>query len=193
MLEALQRAGYESDAALTRVGWLAHTSAELERMTGAPPAWRWFVPGRIEIFGKHTDYAGGRSLLAAVPRGFAVAAAPRHDRLVRVVDAILGQTVLVDPSDKSAGYPDWSRYAATVVHRLNLNFPGANLGADITVASDLPRAAGLSSSSALMIAIATALIRRAGLMQRPEWTENIRTPFDRAGYFGVIENGAGFG
>ena len=29
----------------------------------------WFVPGRIEVLGKHTDYAGGRSLLAAVDRG----------------------------------------------------------------------------------------------------------------------------
>ena len=26
------------------------------------------VPGRIEVLGKHTDYAGGRSLLAAVER-----------------------------------------------------------------------------------------------------------------------------
>ena len=99
MLEALQRAGYESDAALTRVGWLSHTSTELERMTGAPPEWRWCVPGRIEIFGKHTDYAGGRSLLAAVPRGFAVVARPRTDRRVRVIDARHGEAVVIDPAD----------------------------------------------------------------------------------------------
>jgi galactokinase len=43
--------------------------------------------GRIEIFGKHTDYAGGRSLLAAVPRGFAVVAGPRTDGIVAAVDA----------------------------------------------------------------------------------------------------------
>ena len=24
---------------------------------------RWFVPGRLEVLGKHTDYMGGRSLL----------------------------------------------------------------------------------------------------------------------------------
>jgi hypothetical protein len=29
----------------------------------------YFVPGRVEVLGKHTDYAGGRSLLAAVERG----------------------------------------------------------------------------------------------------------------------------
>jgi len=30
----------------------------------------WWVPGRLEVFGTHTDYAGGRTLVAAVPRGF---------------------------------------------------------------------------------------------------------------------------
>ncbi|MGH7448520.1 MAG: galactokinase family protein, partial [Longimicrobiales bacterium] len=44
-----------------------------------------FVPGRIEVLGKHTDYAGGRSLLAAVHRGFVVAAAPRPDGAVQVI------------------------------------------------------------------------------------------------------------
>jgi galactokinase len=47
---------------------------------------RWFVPGRIEVLGKHTDYAGGRSLLCAVERGFCVTAAPRNDDVMRVVD-----------------------------------------------------------------------------------------------------------
>ena len=41
----------------------------------------WWVPGRIEFLGKHTDYAGGRSLLCATERGFAVVAVPRADSL----------------------------------------------------------------------------------------------------------------
>ncbi|MGV2448389.1 UNVERIFIED_CONTAM: galactokinase family protein, partial [Bacillus sp. ATCC 13368] len=32
----------------------------------------WFVPGRLEVFGKHTDYAGGHSIVAAVDRGIRV-------------------------------------------------------------------------------------------------------------------------
>ena len=39
----------------------------------------WWVPGRVEVFGKHTDYAGGRSLLCAIERGFHVASRPRHE------------------------------------------------------------------------------------------------------------------
>ena len=29
----------------------------------------WFSPGRIEVLGKHTDYAGGRCLIMALDRG----------------------------------------------------------------------------------------------------------------------------
>ena len=36
------------------------------------PAKAFFVPGRVEVLGKHTDYAGGRSLLMAVSKAFCV-------------------------------------------------------------------------------------------------------------------------
>ena len=37
---------------------------------------RWFVPGRIEVLGKHTDYAGGSTLVAAVDRGVTISIEP---------------------------------------------------------------------------------------------------------------------
>jgi galactokinase len=43
-----------------------------------------YVPGRVEFLGKHTDYAGGRSLLMAVERGFRLLAAPREDGALHV-------------------------------------------------------------------------------------------------------------
>ncbi|MGW8256989.1 MAG: galactokinase family protein, partial [Thermoguttaceae bacterium] len=36
--------------------------------TEAPLAF--FVPGRIEFLGKHTDYAGGHTMVTAAERGF---------------------------------------------------------------------------------------------------------------------------
>jgi len=48
---------------------------------------RYWVPGRIEVLGKHTDYAGGRSLLCAIERGFCFAAIPRPDDILRMHDA----------------------------------------------------------------------------------------------------------
>src|SRR6476646_12139809 len=56
-------------------------------VAGRDPQHAWWVPGRLEVFGKHTDYAGGRTLVCALPRGFAVLASRRDDRLVRVTDA----------------------------------------------------------------------------------------------------------
>jgi len=154
--------------------------------------WRWFVPGRLEVFGKHTDYAGGRTLVAAVPRGIAVDADPRHDGLVIVEDAMAGLRAELR-TDGTGDAVGWRRYAATVVRRLSRNFPEADLSTHIQISSTLPRSAGISSSSAFVIAIAEALIARGGIEQLALWQETIRTPEDRASYFGCIENGASFG
>src|SRR5687767_15266480 len=35
---------------------------------GGTPTDAWWIPGRLEVFGKHTDYGGGHSLIATVPR-----------------------------------------------------------------------------------------------------------------------------
>src|SRR6266536_3313677 len=132
----------------------------LESLGGsAGNAMRWFVPGRIEVLGKHTDYAGGRSLLCAVERGFHVVARPRSDRVVRITDAILGaeaSLILSEDQEVPEG-GSWTAYPASVVRRIARNFPGDLRGADVAFASDLPGSAGLSSSSALVVAIFTAL------------------------------------
>lgn len=187
--EPFEERGFGHVEAVSRAALVALASGAL----GVDEArWTWFVPGRIEVFGKHTDYAGGRSLVAAVPRGFAVVASPRDDGAVRVIDARYGGSVVVDPGDERE-YGGWHRYVAVVARRLARNFPGAALGVDIAIASDLPRAAGVSSSSALVVGLATAMIERAALRDRPEWGESIHTIEDLAGYLGAVENGLTFG
>lgn len=155
--------------------------------------WRRFTPGRVEIFGKHTDYAGGHSLLAAVPRGIALAARRRTDGIVRVADVFDGQLIEVDPSQEAPPhYRGLQRYVHVVAHRFFLNFPGCELGLNIAIASDLPRASGLSSSSALTVGVALALIERAGLREREEWQRHLRRVQDLAWYLGCVENGLDF-
>lgn len=192
MSERLRLAGYDAQAAETRTALLHRAVTEFEQAVGAPPEWHWCVPGRIEIFGKHTDYAGGRSLLAAVPRGFVAVARARADRCVRVIDARHRESAVIDIDDTSRAWRGWANYVAVTARRLARNFPGAELGADIAIASDLPRAAGLSSSSALVVAIALALIRRAGLEAREEWRRGISSVEDLAWYLGCVENGLSF-
>ena len=60
---------------------------------------------------------------------------------------------ILQPPDGAAAFTGWRHYVDVVARRLAANFPGAPLGADIVFASDLPRASGMSSSSALVVAI----------------------------------------
>ena len=181
-----------ADAA-SRAALFAQLDTQAAPILGGPAQWKRFTPGRIEIFGKHTDYAGGHSLLAAVPRGIALAARPRTDGIVRVGDIFDGQVIEVDPSTEApAHYRGIQRYVHVVAHRLHVNFPGCALGANIAIASDLPRASGLSSSSALTVGIALALVQRAGLRERPEWQTHLRRMHDLAWFLGCVENGLDF-
>src|SRR4051812_5563124 len=157
----------------------------------------WWIPGRLEVFGTHTDYAGGHTLVCALPRGFAVIARRRTDNIVRVADARREQDASLipgeDPRDAlQSSRPGWQRYVAAVARRLARNFPGARLGADIVLASDLPRASGMSSSSALVVAVATALVHAGSIRTRDEWRRNIRGAEEEAGYYACMENGLSF-
>lgn len=152
-----------------------------------------WVPGRLEVFGTHTDYAGGRTLVAALPRGFAFAARSRADRTLQIVDVIADEAVAIETGAPMTGAAGWRRYVEVVVERLSRNFPGAPLGADIAFASDLPRAAGMSSSSALIVGTASMLARLSGIRDGELWRREVRGRLAEAGYYACIENGRSFG
>jgi galactokinase len=193
--ERLRRAGLAGGEARGKLELFSKVEAAVRSLGGSQSeVFRGFVPGRIEILGKHTDYAGGRSLLCAVGRGFCVAASPRADRVVRVVDAAEGETVEVAlTSDPAPASPGWKVYVETVAGRVARNFPGSLRGADIALASDLPRAAGLSSSSALVVSLFAALSMVNALEGHPAYAENMRNAEDLGGYLGSLENGRDFG
>src|SRR5581483_8076751 len=152
------------------------------------------VPGRIEVLGKHTDYAGGRSMVAATEQGLILEAAPRTDRLIRITSLDLAATIEfqmhpeLQPSKGS-----WANYPMTVARRVAQNFPGDLRGVEIAITSDLPPAAGLSSSSALVVAIFLAIADANDLWSRDAFRRNIKSIEDLAGYLGTTENGQNFG
>lgn len=160
----------------------------------ADAALTFWVPGRIEVLGKHTDYAGGRSLVCAVEQGFAIAAVPRSDSAVRIVNVAAGSQVALalDPLLPEPG-TSWMRYPATVVRRLARNFPEARAGADLAFLSDLPAAAGMSSSSAFMVAVFLALAAVNRLEQFAEYQAAVGSGEDLAAYLATVENGRSFG
>ena len=191
---ALERGGLAPHDAAAKVQLFEQCEALRSRLGWTAPAHAWWIPGRLEVFGKHTDYAGGRTLVAALPRGFALlAATPRASSPgVLVADALTGEVASSPHTDARKPHPAWAHYVDAVVRRLARNFPAAALSAEIVLASDLPPASGMSSSSALMVGLAAALVRISGIESHDEWRRNITGPLDAAAYYACIENGATF-
>ena len=100
-------------------------------------------PGRIEVVGKHTDYAGGRSLLGAINKGFCVVTVEREDTCCRFFSTTFPDSITVDmanvdttdTSGEEQGH--WANYPRTAVKRLARNFGSSELkGIDFAVVGD---------------------------------------------------------
>lgn len=171
----------------------ARTLNELDPVAPIQPV-GYFVPGYLEVLGKHTDYAGGNNLVCAIDRGLAFLVRPRPDRMVHLIDAGRDVEMLINLN----GFPpssevDWENYPRTVLNRLRENFDKFLLGADIVFASNLPPGIGLGSSSALMIGVLLCMIEAGNLRQTVPFTENIGGSESLACYAGCIETGQSYG
>jgi galactokinase len=115
------------------------------------------APGRINIIGEHTDYAGGLCLPAAVDRYLAVAAGPAE--AIDVVSQGHGAPVGADAADlhPSGG---WADHPLGVLAELARG--GVPVAVRLAIASEIPAGAGLSSSAALGVATALAVMGLAG-------------------------------
>jgi galactokinase len=126
------------------------------RFVSTPRIFR--APGRVNLIGEHTDYNDGFVLPAAIDLYTWTAIAPRSDRTLRVYSENLAESCEIDLSD-SAPHPrdHWSDY----IHGVALMLQRADVplcGADIAIYSDVPSGAGLSSSAALEVSVACALL-----------------------------------
>ena len=112
------------------------------------------APGRVNLIGDHTDYTGGLVLPIAVDRATTVELR-RHGRVVELVSTDSPQAAVMDldvATPEAPGVAGWGRYVAGVVAVLR---PAQ--GGNGVVSSTVPIGAGLSSSSALTVAVALAL------------------------------------
>ncbi len=115
------------------------------------------APGRVNLLGEHTDYNGGPVLPFAIDRRTAVAVSADEDWTV--VSQVDGTMRVLDPDHLE---PDsWTAYIGGVVRVLRARGL-APAGARLAVASSVPIGAGLSSSAALTVATARALVGLAG-------------------------------
>ena len=194
--ERLAASDLSEQAAAARAELLAVAARALadNGLSGETSVKAFFVPGRIEVLGKHTDYAGGSSITAVPERGICVVVAPRRDATVRLFNPQWQQSAQFNISPgltPAAG--KWTNYPMTVARRLARNFDGPLCGADIAIASDLPSASGMSSSSAIVVATFLALAGVNKLYDQEAYKSNIASNEDLAGYLGTCENGQTFG
>ncbi len=119
------------------------------------------APGRVNLIGEHTDYNDGYVLPAAIDRHVVIAASARLDDTVRVHALDFGE----DASFSLAAIPPaegaWSDYPRGVAWALQ-SAGHALCGLDMVITSDVPIAAGLSSSAAIELAAAHAFEQAGG-------------------------------
>ena len=153
----------------------------------------WFVPGRIEVLGKHTDYAGGRSLICATNLGVTatVTSVEGASGYIEATTDASPDVVVLGDGHPAPPRGHWGNYVATAASRLEANV-GPLAPCRIEIASNLPLASGMSSSSALLSAVALGLADHNGFTETELWQRLIPTREDLAGYLACIENGSTF-
>ena len=126
---------------------------------GAPPTHLSRAPGRVNLIGEHTDYNDLPVFPMALQKEVRIALRPRDDGMV-VLHNVRSefQTVEfeIEPSIPPFVKGSWGNYVKAPANELARRF-AIWRGFDGVVASDLPVASGLSSSSALVNAVGLAL------------------------------------
>ena len=115
------------------------------------------APGRVNLIGEHTDYNEGLVLPAAIDREIRLAHMPADDRrveLTRLDDGEKHGFELDQPYRPSGTWIDYARATAAALAEAGL-LVGGFRG---VIASTLPENAGLSSSAAIELAVAWALL-----------------------------------
>jgi galactokinase len=128
---------------------------------GYPPGAVAVAPGRMNIVGEHTDYNEGWVLPAAIDRHVAVAFRLRRDSQLALRSDRYQALVELDrlPPRRQG---NWTDYVIGVAREIDKQH-GAGPGFDVFVASDLPVGSGLSSSGALEVASAVAMLAARGI------------------------------
>jgi galactokinase len=150
----------------------------------------------VELVGKHVDYGGGRSLTCAVTFSMRATASVIPEAVLRVRQR--GSRDVVEVPFLASAAPTkvrWSPYVAAVARRVARDFPDAvgRSGVEVRLSSDVPPAAGVSSSTALTVALARAVADSLALQDQAAFAEHAGTPLTFAEYVAAIETGSAYG
>ena len=121
-------------------------------------------PARINIIGEHIDYNGGKVFPAAIDRYLYCAIRKRADSKIIYNDLFFPGTYTFDINDdfkfdKANDYANFLNGILSCMKKRGLSFP---CGFEVLVASNVPSAGGISSSSALECGFAWAVSETFG-------------------------------
>jgi len=148
-------------------------------------------PGRVNLMGSHVDHRGGNTNVIAINDEIIMVASPRDDDRVALTNTCGSQfpnrefsisqdiahldwrdwpTCINSPKTlQLVSGGDWSNYVRSAVLRLQQRFRCTPLrGADIVTHGTIPVGSGLSSSSALVVGAAEALVAVNSLPVSPD-------------------------
>ncbi|HEY8653270.1 MAG TPA: galactokinase [Dermatophilaceae bacterium] len=130
-------------------------------MTTTTPVVRAFGPGRVNLIGEHTDYNDGLCLPFAIKLGVTVEARESADGDMHARALELGEEdsfalSIPPPAD------GWRAFVHGIIAELQRAGHPVR-AADLTIWGELPRGSGLSSSAALEVALALAMLAHSGL------------------------------
>ena len=120
-----------------------------------------FVPGRVNLIGDHTDYNGGHVFPCVLNLGTYAVAKKREDNKLRFYSLNFEETGMVESSladlkpCKDAG---WTNYPKGVIWAFGEKGMPVETGMDMFVYGNLPNGAGLSSSAS--VEVLTGLVLR---------------------------------
>jgi galactokinase len=137
-----------------------------------------WAPGRVNLIGEHIDYHRLPVLPMALRQRVSVTFERRRDRLIHAESKWRGPMACGENSSNARGAysprqfewhaglapvtaGDWENYLRAAALTISRKW-GVGAGINAVVTSDLPAAAGLSSSSALIVAFALALLQANG-------------------------------
>ncbi len=121
------------------------------------------APGRVNLIGEHTDYNDGFVMPAAIEFSTWVGAAARSDRKLAIHSENFAESREFPLDDPEAhGDKHWSDYVRGVAVALERRGHKVH-GADLYIRGEVPIGSGLSSSAAIEVSTALALLAVSGI------------------------------
>ncbi|MFP6886157.1 MAG: galactokinase [Opitutales bacterium] len=123
------------------------------------------APGRVEFLGNHIDYNGGKVLGAAIDGIVCALARPRKERTIRLFSETFEDAVVetsLDDLSRREGRESWANYPLGILRALKEASLAPPASFELILTTDLPLSAGLSSSAAVELATALALLQLGG-------------------------------